>query len=187
MVNPDKILVVSGPSGVGKTTLCDRLLQDEPRVKACVTATTRSLRPGEADGKDYYFVSKETFKDWLEKGEIIEHTELYGEFYGTPRKSVNEIFALGCYPLLRIDVDGSENLKKKGYKGVFIFIMPPNVQALKERLMKRKTASDDMQKRLARVDAELKRSGEYDFRVVNDDLGKALGEVKNILTDKLFK
>ncbi|MBI4835069.1 MAG: guanylate kinase [Planctomycetes bacterium] len=187
MANPDKVLVVSGPSGVGKTTLCDRLLKDEPRVKACVTATTRAPRPGETDGKDYYFVSKETFKNWLEKDEIIEHTELYGEFYGTPKKSVDEIFAQGCYPLLRIDVDGAENLRNKGYKGVFIFIMPPNVQALKERLMKRKTATGDMKKRLARVDEELKRSSEYDFRVVNDDLEKALKEMKGILASKLFK
>jgi guanylate kinase len=181
-----KIVVVSGPSGVGKTTVCERLFAEEPRVKPCITATTRAPRKGEKDGVDYYFVTKEVFKDWIKIGEIVEYTELFGNFYGTPKKSIDEILNKGFTPLLRIDVNGAKCLKELGYKGIFIFILPPDEKALMERLKKRETPGADMQERLAKAQEELNHKNEYDFRVVNDDFDKTVDEIKSILDKKLF-
>jgi len=185
---PDKqIIVVSGPSGVGKTTLCARLAEEEPRIKLCVTATTRAPRPGEINGKDYWFISQKTFMEWLKQGEIIEHVQLFGHFYGTPKKSVDDVFEEGRYPLLRIDVKGATSVKQLGYKGIFIFILPPDEEALVRRLEKRKTESVDMEKRIAQAKEELKYQDNYEFKVINDNLEKAVTEMKDILSYHLFR
>lgn len=187
MITDKQIIVFSGPSGVGKTTLCARLAEEEPRIKLCVTATTRAPRSGEIDGKDYWFISQETFKDWLKNGEIIEYVQLFDHFYGTPKKSVEDIFKQDRYPLLRIDVKGATSIKQLGYKGVFIFILPPDVETLVQRLKKRHTLPVDIEKRIAQAKEELKYKDDYAFQVVNDDLERALTEVKNILSFHLFK
>lgn len=203
------IVVVSGPSGVGKTTLCDKLLAVEPRLQPCVTATTRPPRPNEVGGKDYYFISRETFVNWLKKGEIIEYTELFSHLYGTPRKSIEQIVKNGKYPLLRIDVQGVRQLRKLGYKGVFIFILSPDLATLEQRLknrfyslsqsdvpksfggskkrFKKQVDEEDLRKRLGKAREELACKGEYDFQVVNDSLDKAVSQVKEILNKYLFK
>lgn len=186
MIKDKRIIVVSGPSGVGKTTLCARLAEEEPRIKLCVTATTRSPRSGERNGIDYWFISKEDFKDWLERGEIVEYVELFGNFYGTPKKSLDDIFNEGRYPLLRIDVKGAQSVKRLGYKGIFIFILPPDEETLIKRLKKRQTESVDMEKRVAQAKEELKYKNDYEFQVINDDLEKALVEMKEILSCHLF-
>jgi guanylate kinase len=180
-----KIAVISGPSGVGKTTLCDELVKQEPRLKLCRTATTRPPRPGESSN-DYYFISRQTFMEWFKKGEIIEYIELFGNFYGTPEKSIRDISRSGGYPLLRIDVEGGRSLRRLGYKGVFIFVLPPDFSALEERLKKRVTASDDLARRLARAKEELTYQNEYDFKVINDNLARVVAEIRDILVKHLF-
>lgn len=187
MPETSKIVVVSGPSGVGKTTICERLFAEEPRVKPCVTATTREPRKGENDGIDYYFITKEVFKDWIKSGEIVEYTELFGNFYGTPKKSIEEILKKGFVPLLRIDVNGAKRLKELGYKGIFIFILPPDEKALMERLKKRETPGADMRERLTKAQEELSHKNEYDFLVVNDNFDKTVDEIKNIINNNLEK
>lgn len=187
MIKDKRVIVVSGPSGVGKTTLCARLAEEEPRIKLCVTATTRLPRSGEKDGRDYWFVSTETFKDWLKNDGIIEHVQLFGNFYGTPKKSVDDIFKEGRYPLLRIDVKGADSIKQLGYKGIFIFILPPDTDTLVKRLEKRKTESVDMEKRIAQAKEELKYQDNYEFKVINDNLERAVIETKNILSNHLFR
>jgi len=184
MITP-KIAIVSGPSGVGKTTLCDELVKQEPRLKLCRTATTRPPRSGESPD-DYYFISRQTFMEWFKKGEIIEYTELFGNFYGTPKKSIQDISRSGGYPLLRIDVEGGRSLKRLGYKGVFIFVLPPDFSVLAERLKKRVTASGDLTRRLARAKEELTHQNEYDFKVINNRLATAVAEIRDILTRHLF-
>jgi len=182
-----QVIVISGPSGVGKTTICERLIEEEPKIKPCITATTRPPRPGEIDSKDYYFINKEAFKTLLKKGEIIEYTELFNNLYGTPKKSIEEIFNQGCYPLLRIDVKGAKNIKQLGYQGVFIFILPPNLDTLVQRLKKRQTSQFEIEQRVAKAKEELKYQDDYTFHVVNDDLTRAVTEIKNILSVHLFK
>lgn len=186
--NHFKIVVISGPSGVGKTTLCNKLVAQEPRLQACITATTRPPRPGEINGKDYYFVSRETFKQWLENDELVEYIELFNNFYGTPKKSIDEIIKKGKYPLLRIDVQGAQQLRKLGYQGVFIFILPPDLATLEQRLRKRSDTIDNelLKERLKKALEEISYKDEYDFQVVNDNLDEAISYIKTILNKHLF-
>ena len=175
---------------MGKTTLCERLLRQEPRIKACITATTRAPRADEKNGRDYYFVSTEQFTKWIKQKQLIEHTKIFGAFYGTPKKSLRAIFKQGKYPLLRIDVRGAKNLKATGYQGVYIFIRPPALKVLEARLRKRgardKKQLTQLKIRLKRVKQELKMSRYYDFQVVNDRLDRAIKETKQILNSQLF-
>jgi guanylate kinase len=184
------IIVISGPSGVGKTTLCERLLKQERRVKACITATTRAPRADEKNGLDYHFVSTEQFTRWIKQKQLIEYTKIFGAFYGTPLKSLKAIFRQGKYPLLRIDVRGAKNLKASGYQGIYIFIRPPALKTLEARLRKRaardKKQLTQLRIRLKRVKQELKMSRYYDFQVVNDRLSRAVKEIKVILSSQLF-
>lgn len=180
------VVVISGPSGVGKTTLCAKLIELERRLKPVIAATTRSPRPGELNGKDYYFISEELFRLWIKRGELIEHTELFGDLYGTPRKSVEEIITEGNYPVLRIDVQGARSLKNLGYQGVFVFILPPNLETLKRRLEIRQTRENNLTERLAKARKELTYKDEYDFRVVNDNFSEAIAQLRKILKHNLF-
>lgn len=181
-----KIVVISGPSGVGKTTLCNKLIEQEPRLKLCVTATTRPPRTGEVNTRDYYFMSRSQFEASLKKGGIIEYTELFGALYGTPKKSLQNVFKQGHYPLLRIDIQGSRNLKKQGYQGVFIFVLPPDLPTLKKRLKIRRTEGDNLRERLNKAREEINYQNEYDFQVVNDKLDEAASEIRTILDKHLF-
>ncbi|MBI4712350.1 MAG: guanylate kinase [Planctomycetes bacterium] len=182
-------MVVSGPSGVGKTTLCERLLKKERRLKACITATTRRPRKGEIDGKDYHFVTPAEFRRMIQKGELVEYVRLFDNYYGTPEQSLADIFERNRYPLLRIDVQGARRLKAKGYKGVYIFILPPDVKILLMRLKGRsgKSAGGELLKRFRKARTELRAKDEYDFQVVNDKLPQAVRDIQNILKRHLFK
>ncbi|MFH1226970.1 MAG: guanylate kinase [Planctomycetota bacterium] len=182
-----KICVISGPSGVGKTTLCDSLLKKERRLAVCVTATTRPKRKGEVDGKDYRFLSERDFKAGLIRGDFIEYVRLFGHYYGTPYSSLYDVFRLGRHPLLRIEVKGARRLRKEGFKGVYIFILPPDMGTLKQRLSRRNDRTGDFEKRLRRARTELKYKNHYDFKVVNDDLGRTVNEIKEIIRKNLFK
>ncbi len=181
-----KIIVVSGPSGVGKTTLCARVVANEPRIRLCVTATTRAPRTGEVAGQDYHFMSPAEFETGIKNNEFIEHVKLFDAYYGTPEKSIDDIWQSSQTPLLRIDVQGAQVLRKLGYQGLFIFILPPSLEVLKERLKGRGSSTDSLEKRFQQVTEEMKRQSEYDFRVVNDKLDEAVREVKNILEDNFF-
>lgn len=186
-----QIVVISGPSGVGKTTLCDKLLKREPRLEACITATTRRPRPNEVNGKDYHFISLKQFKQWINQHRLIEYTRIFGDYYGTPKRSVSRICRKNKYPLLRIDVQGAQKLRKLKYQGLFIFIRPPNLKTLTGRLKKR--AKNDgsntlvLRKRLQRVAQELKMSRYYDFQIINDQLNRAVKEIRNTLRQYLFQ
>ena len=177
------LLIFSGPSGVGKGTILD-ILRKDGNFADSVSCTTRSPREGEVNGKSYFFVSHEQFKSMIERGELLEYDEHFGNFYGTPKAFVEEKLKTSDV-ILEIEVNGAINAKKVYPSAILIFIAPPSVEALKARLIGR--GSEDMEKiekRLSRLDYELYKKEEYDFVIVNDDLDKAVQEIKNIIKSK---
>jgi len=175
-----KMLVISGPSGSGKTTICKRLLED-PRVRFSVSATTRQPRPGEVDGRDYHFVTRDEFKQWMAEGAFIEHADVYGNMYGTLRRPMEEALARGEVYLLEIDVQGALQLKTLGEPGLYVFIAPPDFDELRRRLVARKTeAPAVLERRLQKAEDEWRERTKYDFIVVNDVVERAVGEVRRI-------
>lgn len=175
-----RMLVVSGPSGSGKSTICKRLLQD-PRVVFSVSATTRKPRPGEVDGRDYHFLSADEFRARIAKGAFIEHAEVFGNLYGTLREPMEAAKARGQVYLLEIDVQGANQLRALGEEGVYIFIAPPDFEELKRRLSGRGTESPEvLQRRLHKAEDELRERHRYDHVVVNDELERAVAEVRRL-------
>lgn len=179
--------VVSGPSGSGKTTLCSRLLREKNmNIARSVSFTTRSLRKGEKNHKDYVFVSREEFLKKIKKGDFLEWKEVFGNLYGTPKKLVYDLLARNKDVLLSIDVKGALEIKKKfPTKAVFIFVVPPNEKELAKRTkLRARESRGEMQKRLAFAKTELSFAKEYDYIIVNDDLLKALKDLESIIIAK---
>ena len=176
-----KMLVISGPSGSGKTTICKRLLQD-PRVVFSVSATTRKQRPGEVDGRDYHFLTVEQFRAKVEAGEFIEWAEVFGNLYGTLRAPLRDALAKDQVYLLEIDVQGALQLKTVGEPGIYVFVAPPDFDELRRRLRARNTeTSEVLEKRLEKAHYEYQERTKYDHVVVNDDLERAVAEVRRIV------
>jgi guanylate kinase len=174
------MLVVSGPSGSGKSTICKRLLSD-PRVEFSVSATTRSPRSGEVDGRDYHFLDKAHFRKEIERGAFIEWAEVHGNLYGTPRVPMEQALAAGQVFLLEIDVQGGAQLKALGLPGVYIFIAPPDLTSLRARLEQRGTDTPEViERRLAKAQEEMRARERYDHVVVNTDLEGAVAEVRRL-------
>ena len=181
MAGRGRMVVISGPSGSGKSTICKRLLED-PRVVFSVSATTRRMRPGEVDGRDYHFLAVEEFRKRLARGEFIEHAEVYGNLYGTLRQPLEDAIAAGQLYLLEIDVQGALQLKALGEPGQYIFIAPPDFEELRRRLEKRNTETPEaLERRLHKAEDEYRERMKYDHVVVNDDLERAVGEVRSLM------
>jgi guanylate kinase len=176
-----KMLVISGPSGSGKSTICKRLLSD-PRVVFSVSATTRTMRPGEVDGRDYHFLSTEDFRARIARGEFIEHAEVFGNMYGTLREPMRAALVKDEIYLLEIDVQGALQLKRLGEPGVYVFIAPPDFDELRRRLVKRNTETPEvLERRLEKAQYEYQERDKYDHVVVNDDLDRAVLEIRRIV------
>jgi len=181
MATQGKMIVISGPSGSGKSTICKRLLED-PRVVFSVSATTRAKREGEVDGRDYHFLSRDEFKRRVERGEFIEHAEVFGNMYGTLRAPMHEALAQEKLYLLEIDVQGALQLKALGEPGIYIFVAPPDFAELRRRLVKRNTETPEMlERRLHKAEDEYRERNKYDHIVVNGDLGTAVNEIRAIV------
>ena len=177
-----RMVVISGPSGSGKSTICKKLLED-PRVVFSVSATTRKPRDGEKDGRDYVFLSREEFKHKVAQGEFIEHAEVYGNMYGTLRAPMQRALAEGQVFLLEIDVQGANQLRALGEPGVYVFIAPPDFEELRRRLAGRRTETPEMlERRLHKAEDEWRERVNYDHVVVNDDVDRAVGEIRRILS-----
>ena len=173
-----KMVVISGPSGSGKSTICKKLLED-PRIVFSVSATTRRMRPGEVDGRDYHFIAPDEFKRRVKNGEFIEHAEVFGNMYGTLRAPMEQALAQGQIYLLEIDVQGALQLKALGEPGVYVFIAPPDFEELRRRLVARGTESPEvLERRLHKAEDEYRERVKYDHVVTNDDLGRAVREVR---------
>ncbi len=177
-----KLVVLTGPSGVGKGTLLARLRAHHPDLFVSISATTRSPRAGEVNGVNYYFMTVPEFEAGIAAGEFLEWAQYVGNFYGTPRLPVVERLAAGQSVLLEIEVEGAMQVKKNFPAAMLVFILPPSMEALVTRLQGRGT--DDLavvEQRLAKANQEIAVADQFDFRVVNDDLDRTVAEVEALL------
>jgi guanylate kinase len=186
MKNP-RLFVVSAPSGGGKTTIVKAVLGRHPDFEFSVSATTRTKRATEDEGKDYFFVPREQFEQLIREKALVEHEEIYGNYYGTLKREVNRALLAGKCIVFDVDVHGGLSIKKLyGDKAVIIFIEPPSIQVLENRLRNRKTEDEEtFRRRIARVASELEIGKQFDYRVVNDTLARAIDEVDEIITRQL--
>lgn len=176
------LFVISGPSGVGKDAVIEKLLAADPRLKRSVSYTTRSPRPSERDGADYSFVTREEFQQLIESGEFLEFATYDSNLYGTSARRVAELEAAGFDVILKIDVKGAEQVRRRLPGATFIFLAPPSMQELIRRTTKRHTESaEDRSARLMIAETEMKFAAHYDHVVVNDDLDRAVAEVLEII------
>ncbi len=175
------LMVLSSPSGGGKTSVCAELLARLPWLKRCVTATTRPPRAGERDGVDYWFLSRPAFEQRLKRGEFFEHAEVHGNLYGTPMREVERSLKAGQSLVLVIDVQGAAQVRRRKKDAVTVFLLPPSLSELKRRLAGRGTdAAEVVRRRLADAGGELARAGEYQYWVVNDRFERAVEQAAAI-------
>jgi guanylate kinase len=181
--------VLSSPSGAGKTTISRKLLDTDAELAISISCTTRQPRPGEVDGKDYFFVTKDKFRDMVNNNEFIEHAEVFGNFYGTPKSFVEGQLTLGKDIIFDIDWQGTEQLAQKLPNDVVsVFILPPSMMELERRLRER--AQDDeetVRKRMKKASREISHWDDYNYVIVNTNLDQALKDVKNILKAERLK
>ncbi len=176
------LIVISAPSGTGKTTLAHMLLKAFPNMEFSVSYTTRKPRPGEVNGKDYFFVDRDTFERMIEEGDFLEWAEVYGNLYGTSKSQVLKALNEGKDVLLDIDTQGALQVKKNFPEAVLIFILPPSLKELERRLRSRGTDDEEtIERRLKTARVEIERAPLYDYIVVNDVLEEAFEKLKSIV------
>ena len=179
------VIVISGPSGVGKDATIARIKQSGLKFHHVTTATTRNKRPGETDGVDYFFISREVFKDRINKGEFLEYAEVYGNYYGVLKSEVRQGLISNLDVLIKVDVQGAVTLKKKIPDAVFIFLLPPSAEDLHQRIRSRKSDTDEaVGLRMGMLTEELKSLALFDYAVVNhnNDLDETVTTVKEIIS-----
>jgi guanylate kinase len=183
------MLVLSSPSGAGKTTLSRQLLDNDKQIQLSVSCTTRQKRPGERDGVDYRFVDTATFRGMIERRQFLEYAEVFGNYYGTPRGPVDDALNAGKDMLFDIDWQGTQQLRDKGRADlVTVFILPPSTRDLEKRLLTRaQDPKDIVAQRMAKAADEMSHWAEYDYVVVNSDIGTSLTNLKAILTAERLK
>jgi guanylate kinase len=183
------MLVLSSPSGAGKTTLSRQLLDNDKQIQLSVSCTTRQKRPGERDGVDYRFVDTATFRGMIERKEFLEYAEVFANYYGTPKAPVDEALAGGRDVLFDIDWQGTQQLRDKGRTDlVTVFILPPSTRDLEKRLLTRaQDPKEIVAQRMAKAADEMSHWAEYDYVVVNSDIGTSLTNLKAILTAERLK
>ena len=176
------LLVISGPSGVGKNAVCDGLFRLDPTMTYSVSATTRPARKDERDGVDYHFLDEAEFQRRAQAGLLLEWAEVHGSLYGTPREPVEQLLAAGRTPVLNVDVQGGRSVKALVPDSVLVFLAPPSLEELERRLRARGTDSDAaIARRLQNAVDELSAWVDYDYQVVNDDLDRAVDDVWSIV------
>jgi guanylate kinase len=188
LIIPLKIIIITAPSGAGKTTILKSIMQQFPMLQFSISACTRNPRAGEVDGKDYYFMSSSDFQQAIREGAFLEWEMVYTDkYYGTPKKEIERINKVGQVPIVDIDVKGALNIKKMyPHNSLSIFIQPPSVETLKERLLIRGTETPvTLQERIDRAAYEISMAPNFDAVVVNDDLSEAISVVAQTITQYL--
>lgn len=180
--NEGMLVLFSGPSGVGKDTVLDIILNKDERLQRSISLTTREKRSGETDGVDYYFITKDEFLNMVDDGQVLEYAQ-YGEnIYGTPKAPVDKWLSEGKTIILKIEVKGAQKIRELYPEALSIFLLPPSMQILEDRIRGRGTESEqDIEKRLEIAKNEILRSADYDFVVVNDDIDEASNDVLSII------
>ena len=183
-----KLIVISGASGCGKSTVLKEVMSKLPNLHFSVSATTRAQRPGEVDGVNYYFVDHEKFRSMIEHQELLEYAEYVGNYYGTPEAPLNQALASGNDIILDIEVQGALNVRKRRPDAVLIYMMAPSFPELKRRLYGRgDTAPEVVEERLARARWEFSHAPQYDYLVINDQVDNAVNEIISIITAEKCK
>ncbi|MBP1888570.1 guanylate kinase [Clostridium moniliforme] len=177
------LLVISGPSGAGKGTICKALLEKHKDIYLSVSATTREPRVGEVEGVNYFFTTKEQFLQKVEEGDFLEHAEVYGNYYGTPKSSVQKMLNEGRDVILEIDIQGALKVKENCEEGIFIFILPPSMEELKQRIIKRGSETpESLMRRFKSAYKEINYISKYNYAVVNDEIDTAVSKLEAIIT-----
>lgn len=183
MSEKGKLIVISGPSGSGKSTVVNKAIQGRDDMCFSTSVTTRAPRPGEVDGKDYFFIDPQRFREMVAQDELLEHAEYVSHSYGTPRAFVEQKLDAGLNVILDIEVQGARQVRNKMKDAVLVFIVPPSLDELRRRLERRGTdAPEVIEARLQRAAEEIKEAEHYDYLIINDDLETAAGEFSAILT-----
>lgn len=181
-----KLVVVSAPSGSGKTTIAREIMRLNPSLTFSVSATTRAKRSDEVDGWDYFFLTKEEFTRRVAAGEFVEWEEIYGDYYGTLKSEVERALTTGRHLMFDVDVNGGLSIKREYPQALIIFIKLPSVEALRQRLANRRTEDEPtIAKRMERVPMELEKGNLFDYQVVNDELPRAVDEAQKIVQQYL--
>lgn len=181
--NRGLLIVISGPSGAGKGTICKSFLERNKGVVLSVSATTRSPRNGEVDGVNYYFITKEEFKAKIGSNDFLEYAEVYDNYYGTPKSNVEEMLESGKDVILEIDIQGALKVKENTQEGVFVFILPPSMEELKQRIIKRGSETEEsLMKRFKSAYKEINFISKYNYAVVNDEVEIAVEKLEAIIT-----
>ncbi|MCL6639540.1 MAG: guanylate kinase [Firmicutes bacterium] len=176
------LLVLSGPSGAGKGTLCRALLEKEPSMQLSISATTRLPRGDEQDGVHYHFTTRDVFQEMIQNDQLLEWAEVYGNYYGTPRRAVYEVLAQGRDVILEIDIQGALQVKEKIESAVLVFVAPPSPAELRRRLVGRATDSlEEIEKRLSCTAKEMKLARRYNYVVINDEVERAVARLQSIV------
>jgi len=183
------MLVLSSPSGAGKSTISRALMDRDDNLTMSVSATTRAPRPGEVDGKDYFFIDKPVFDEMVRAGKMLEHARVFENFYGTPKEPVEEALAAGRDVMFDVDWQGTQQLAENAEKDlVRVFILPPSMEELERRLYSRSQDSEEVvRKRMAEANSEMSHYPEYDYIIVNTDIEESIARVEAILTAERLK
>ena len=182
MKNSKKLIIITGPSGVGKGTIVNEIINKDKNIWLSISATTRNPRMGEKDGENYYFISNESFKDMIEKKEFLEWAQFAGNYYGTPLATVKAKINEGFIVLLEIEVEGAKQIKEKFPEALSIFLLPPSNEELEKRIRNRGTEKEDaISKRLSRAKYEIASSYEFDFVITNHIVEDTVSKVFKII------
>jgi guanylate kinase len=181
------LVVISAPSGTGKSTICRKLLQKNKDLRVSVSYTTRQPRPGEKNGKHYFFCNRDEFKKRIQKNEFLEWALVHDEYYGTPRSYIETMTKAGHNILLAIDVQGAAAIRRRRPESILVFVAPPSLRELKERLAARRDESESVARRLENAREEFAAAGKFDYLVINDDLEKAVTDIEAIMIAESLK
>jgi guanylate kinase len=177
------LIIVSGPSGAGKGTICKELIQRDDSIVVSVSATTRAPRNAEVDGKSYHFITKQMFESMIENGGFLEYAEVYDNYYGTPKDFVIEKITNGENVLLEIDIQGALQVKQKYPEGIFVFVLPPSMETLKNRIVGRGSETpESLEKRMSSAYQEIEQIKNYDYFIVNDTVEHSTDVLQAIIT-----
>lgn len=188
MTNKGSLIILSAPSGGGKDTIIEELLKKDPNIKMSVSATTRTKRESEVDGKNYFFVSTKDFEKMIKSDELIEYAKYCENYYGTPKKAIELWRNQGFNVILKIEVQGAKQVLKKCKDATGIFILPPSMEVLKKRLVNRGTETKEtLELRLKQAEIEIKCAQFYDYAVINDNLNDCVNDVLSIIKSEKFK